>query len=346
MNEVSVTVRKRKDSGKYQAIISVKQGNKWKQVESKGGFTSNLQANNWATPKAAEWQKKIANDYEDLPIGRLKEIYLEDLKETVAESTYLQAKFTINKFDKFDQQTIKEITPYMYREYKKTIPYSYMSRLSAFYNYLIKELEIKTKNPYKPTHKPEEKKKIVSHTDYLGLLATIKNEDVRLACKIIYNTGLRIGEVSGLTTKDITKDHIRVNKQLNQRTKKISNVKSKNSKREVPITEELYKEIMQNLKQKKILSINQRIFSQKNPSMILSHIRRRYTKGTKYEKITFHHLRHTYITNLVISGLDLLTVAYIAGDDLNTITKTYIHLTRKNYDIAKDFIQNKKVLNI
>lgn len=126
----------------------------------------------------------------------------------------------------------------------------------------------------------------------------------------------------------------------------MSSVKSKNSNREIPITDEFYKELKEFIQSRPTLRMEQRIFPQTEPSNALSKARRYYLKETQYDGITFHDLRHTYITNLVISCLDLLTVEYLAGDDLNTITKTYIHLIKKNYNIAKEFIKNQNIINI
>lgn len=346
MKDVSLTIRKRKDSKKYQAIISVKVNNSWKQAESQGGFKTKIAAKNWAVPKLADWQTKVANEYEKMTIGRLKEIYLEDLQTRVKESTFINAKSFLRLCNKFDHCKLSEVTPYQYREYKKDLPYSYISRMHAFYNFLRNELEIQIKNPYKAVYVPKKKDKIVPYDVYIGMLDTIGSQDCKMACKIIYNAGPRIAEVSGLKIPDITKNHIVINKQLNHTTKKMSSVKSKNSNREIPITDEFYKELKEFIQSRPTLRMDQRIFPQTEPSNALSKARRYYLNGTQYEGITFHDLRHTYITNLVISGLDLLTVAYLAGDDLNTITKTYIHLTKKNYNIAKEFIKNQNIINI
>ena len=346
MKDVSLTVRKRKDSKKYQAIISAKNGNSWKQVESKGGFDTKIAAKNRAIPQMAKWQKKLVNNYEDLTIGRLKDLYIEDLEQRVKESTLVNAKSFLAICNKFDDYKLNEVTPCQYREYKKTLPYSYTERMHSFYNFLKNELEIPVKNPYKSVYVQQKKEKVITYDKYQKMLRTIKNEDCKMACKIIYNTGSRIGEVSGLKITDITKDHIAINKQLNHTTKKISTVKSRNSNREVPITDEFYQELRNFIKSRETIRLDQRLYPQTDPSNALSKIRRYYLKGTELEGITFHDLRHTYITNLVMSGLDLLTVAYLAGDDLNTITKTYIHLTKENYNVAKDFIKNQKKINI
>lgn len=346
INDVSLTVRKRKDTGNYQAIISIKKANKWTQVESKGGFPSKILANNWAIPRLDYWQKHSANDYEDMTIGKLKEIYIDDLEKRVKQSTLINAKAFLRICNKFDDCRLKEVSPYQYREYKKDLPFSYVSRMHAFYNFLKNELGIHIKNPYKASYVPKQKDKIVPYETFQGLLQTIKNEDCKMACLLIYNTGIRIAEASGLRVPDIKPSHIRIERQLNHTTKTITTVKSKNGVREIPITDDFYKEFKAFISSRPTLRLDQRIFPQTDPSSALAKIRRYYTKGTQYEGITFHDLRHTYITNLVISGLDLLTVAYLAGDDLNTITKTYIHLTKENYNIAKEFIKNEKIINI
>lgn len=346
MKDVSLTVRKRKDSKKYQAIISIKQGKQWKQVESQGGFDTKIMATNWAVPRLAIWQKKVVNDYEKMTIGQLKEIYIEDLSKRVKESTLINATSFLKLCNKFDDLTLDQVTPYQYREYKKDLPYSYTERMHAFYNFLRNDLEIKVKNPYKAIYVPSDKEKVVPYKTYTKMLEAIGNDDCRMACKIIYNAGTRIAEVAGLQISDITKNHIVINKQLNHTTKKMSTVKSKNSNREIPITDDFYKELRTFINSKPTIRMDQRIFPQNDPSNALSKARRYYLNDTEFQGITFHDLRHTYITNLVISGLDLLTVAYLAGDDLNTITKTYIHLTKENYNKAKEFIKNQNIVNI
>lgn len=346
MNKVSLTIRKRKDTKKYQAIISIKKANNWTQVQSKGGFNTKTEANTWAIPLLSEWQNKLENDYEKMTMGKLKQIYLEDQKTRVKESTHLN---TINAFklcNSLDDYILTEITPYQYRQFIKGMPYSYKVKLRAFFNFLIYQLDIKIRNPFRGIEEEAPEKEIVDYQTFIDMMDIIKHTDCQMACKIIYNTGMRIGEVCGLTIDDINKDRIDVSKQLNHATNKMSSVKSKNSVREIPITDKFYQELKEFITSKKVIGINKRIFNQKYANNALTKALTYYKKDTPYEYITFHTLRHTYITNLVISGLDLSTVAYLSGDNLNTIIKTYIHLTKKNYKIAKKFIKDEKIINI
>ena len=63
----------------------------------------------------------------------------------------------------------------------------------------------------------------------------------------------------------------------------------------------------------------------------------------EYNKdLSSHDLRLSYGSNLVAGGVDLPTVAKLMGDNLETITGTYIHSTDKGMDKAHEAI---KLLN-
>ena len=60
--------------------------------------------------------------------------------------------------------------------------------------------------------------------------------------------------------------------------------------------------------------------------------------------VTPHQLRHTYITNLLLAGVDVKTVQYLAGHERAKITlDIYAHLT---YNRPEDLIEKvKKAFN-
>lgn len=64
--QTTFTIRKRKDSGKWQAIIRQKEDNTWKQVESK--FEKKMQATQWSNKRSVYWQGKIETDYDKMTI--------------------------------------------------------------------------------------------------------------------------------------------------------------------------------------------------------------------------------------------------------------------------------------
>ena len=59
-------------------------------------------------------------------------------------------------------------------------------------------------------------------------------------------------------------------------------------------------------------------------------------KAAKLEKIGFHHFRHTFASNLAISGVDLYTIAQILGHSSIAVTQIYAHLTKSHIKTAID----------
>lgn len=334
--QTSYTIRQRKDSNKYQAIIRQKEGSSWHQVESKT-FDKKNQATQWAIKTSSEWQQKIENDYEKMTLGRLKEIYLDDLRDRVRPHTY-RTSVSLLRYTPLDDKIITTIKPIEYKNFIKNSKPGTIYKMKTFYNYIIRELKIKIDNPflYYPRKKAKEKRNI-EEKEFKEIIKNISNDDLKLICKIAYYAGLRISEILGLTTSDIQNSSIKVTKQYDTRNKKFTLPKSKNGIRTVPIPNHLNKDLMSFMENKNVLSIDRRLFNSS-----LSFYRRNLNKASKCtnnSNVTFHHFRHSYITRLVQNGLDLKTTAYLAGDDLNTIVKTYIHYTKDTYKIAEDFIQ-------
>lgn len=337
MYNTSFTVRKR-ENGKYQAIIRQKINGTWKQVESKGGFDKKIQGQQWANKRVAYWQTKIFNDYEKMSVGELKKIYLEDLKVRVKPSSFRTAKSEIAKTI-LDDKVVTQIKPIEYREFIKSVPYTNNRRMSIFYNFLIEDLQINIRNPFKKSkYKQDKFKRNIEEKEFKEILSLIENESTKLACKIAYYAGLRISEIMSLEITDIKDSSIRVDKQFEGNTYNLTTPKSERGFRVVPISTHLNEEIKTYIKNKKYLNINNRLFDTQTQTQ-MKHLKNSLDY-TEYEGITFHYFRHSYISQLVQGGLDLNTVSYLAGDKLETIVRTYIHETLDTFNIAREFISN------
>lgn len=208
----------------------------------------------------------------------------------------------------------------------------YTKIMKKIFNDAIKKYKIIENNPFNEIEfiKERNDKTINSFTkvQLYNLLKKIKNDDFDLyiACLLTSHLGLRIGEALALTIKDFdfNKNVVTINKQY--QNKKIKNVKSINSNRKIPIPKEL-SIILKNLKLKNNCFLINKSYN------YLSNILR-----TKY-KINFHKFRHTYATLLISNNIDIKTVAYFMGDNVETIINTYIHF---NNDM---FINGQKKIN-
>ena len=335
---VSYTIRKRKDTGNYQAIIRQKQGRKWKQVESKS-FKGKPQANQWAIDRSSYWQSKTTTTYEKMTINQLLDIYLQYIKDTKKYSTYTTAKNNLKKFRAYGDYKPTDILPHEYHQISKDMGNAGF-RLRAFYNFMIEELGMNIKNHIKAQPLKQGNPVILVDADFNRILDRVKPPKKKLVMKIGYYAGLRIGEISGLTRDNITPTTLEVNKQRNRYEQKFSDPKSKNSYRTIPLKRGLYQELMQYKSNLQSVDISNRIFTDKYLGNILNTEIKKAVKGTKYEGLTSHDFRHSFITNLVQKNVDVKTVAYISGDTVETILKNYVHTNKYTLDIAERAIND------
>ena len=153
-------------------------------------------------------------------------------------------------------------------------------------------------------------------------------------CLTAVTTGLRIGELPGLTWSDVDFNNrmIDVNKQWKilqngkkgfgqLKTKSSGQLRTKSSKRKVPLPAKTV-QILAREKQGAVLDINNRVFPF-GDSARQSIARLFSALGYNY---SMHDLRHTYATTLVAAGVDYKTVSELMGHGVNMTMKTYSHV--------------------
>ena len=337
--ETSYTLRERKDTGNWQAIIRQKQGNTWKQVQSKT-FVKNTDAKQWAINTSSEWQKKIENDYDKMTIRELKDIYLEYKKLEVRHSTFLTIKSNIDNADWFDNKTVYQVTKLEILNKNKAAPKSHIKYMRLFYNFLINDLDFKISNSFKMGKiKKESETFVLSKTDYEFIYNRISSDFMKLGINILYHTGIRVSELAGLTWDCITDNNIIINKQLYSKFDTFTETKSENSVRTIPIHSNLRKHLKNRKNQQTVIDINNKVFNTNGMGQKITKELKKATKGTYLDGVTPHDFRHTFITNLVQNKTDIITVAYLAGDRVETIIKNYVHTNKKTMDLSKQAIE-------
>ena len=166
---------------------------------------------------------------------------------------------------------------------------------------------------------------------------------------ILFNTGLRVSELCGLTISDIDfgNKRIRVDHQL-QRTREmayvIEDTKTKSGTRFIPMSNEVmdcFRRIIQNRSkpfvEPMIDGYTGFLFLDKNDMPMVAlhwehyfkHILQKYNSIYRVQlpKITPHVCRHTFCSNMAHSGMNPKTLQYIMGhSDISVTLGTYAHV--------------------
>lgn len=320
----------RKKNGAYQAILPYKitEHMPWKQ-RSKQGFKTKIEANNWipvAIKELEETHSVKPSSYKDHTVEELIELYLSVQEERVRPSTLNSIRIQLKRLKPIYKRKAIDLTPFDMSFIDKIdkVPTrtEAISRARALFNFCINELEIPMRNPcrkLKKTYVPPRDKFTISFVEYNTIIKPMLDTDfLKTLSSVQIQTGARAGEALGITTDCLTPTHININKQWKSRLKCFADTKN-GRHREVPITNELYVEIMEYVNSRPI-NIDGRIFN-KNYSPYNDGLKR--CLGKKYPDLTTHTFRHSYATHLVSRGVDFKTVAELLGDSVEMVMKTY-----------------------
>lgn len=351
----------RKKDGGLQAILSYKEGRKWKQ-KSKQGFENSKKGEK----KAQQWMHQIINqlendlhlnkDYQDITFKEYIDMYTNDRKINLSDSTVDTFEAAFKKFDDLDNMKLKEIKTIdiqrcvnkLSKVYRRSTIETYIKKLKTAFNYAINVYEIINISPIKKLEYSGQKsvnKIALNRNETNNLLEKLKRKDNKqhyLMSLLAVKCGLRVGEICGLTWDKIDFKNciIDVNIQWNKVNGGygFTKLKSNNSYRQVPFNSLVKKELLQ-YKEKTVINIDNRLFNIKNTNITASYLGRIY-KRLGYD-ISIHELRHTYATNLVQAGLDFKTVASLLGHDIKETMNTYSHV---NDDMIQRAIEIINVL--
>lgn len=170
---------------------------------------------------------------------------------------------------------------------------------------------------------------------------------------IALTTGLRIGEILGLSYDDITKDSLSVNRGYDYKdTKTFTKGKTKSSIRTIAITPDLFNKVQKhkltNIKYNKLY-----LFLNERNKPIISHnglhrYFRRLLERLELPIVTIHVLRHTHASLLLYSGLNIGYISKRLGhSNISETLNTYTHIVneleqKSNTDMQNIFKVNAK----
>ena len=357
-----------------------------KQIERIGGKTKKE-----AQSKLNEILYKLENGYtisSDMFISDYLDMWLDDyIKDIRSENTYVKYK---NICDKYIIPVLGDIKlsalkvihiEKLIRHFRKeglnpTSTQNYYGIIRAALNKAVK-LQLLNDNPCKFIDTPKRSKFKANtltvqefYLIYDKLNAELYEDYIfKLALDIALETGLRRGEMCGLTWDDIdfTNKCIHINQALIRvdNTYTISSLKTDSSYRSLPISDALLVKLENHKKRQKINRVKygqfylKNIFNKKEydlvftwengkfiiPSNFLQRLKRMLKHCNINKNIRWHDLRHTNATLLLEGGASMKTVQERLGHSLmQTTSDTYAHVTEKMNREATNIISN--ILNV
>lgn len=166
---------------------------------------------------------------------------------------------------------------------------------------------------------------------------------------ILLTTGMRLSECLGLEWKDIdfTKNTVTIQRAINTKKRTLKDgTKTFNSLRTIILdkeTMEILKQFKKNIKIKPIKFDETLVFNEGGRPVRAYAVNiclKRILKKTNLPDMRVHDLRHTAASVMLDSDYSLAEVAYLLGDTIETITRTYAHKVKKSINII-DSIQAK-----
>lgn len=242
-----------------------------------------------------------------------------------------------------DKEIVNNYLGQMYeKKYHKSSISRKLSSLRSFYSYLVKE-SIVSENYFKLIKNPKKERSLPKYVKENDIDEMFSIPDTRnpygkrnlLIIRMLYATGIRVSELVNIKVKDIN---------LDERTIRIL---GKGSKERIVVfgnnTKESLIDYLNNGRYKLDISNQEYLFLNKDGKKISTRYIRKMLddviiKASIKVHVSPHMLRHTFATNLLNNGADLVSVKDLLGHSSLNTTSIYTHVTdekiREVYNMA------------
>ena len=262
----------------------------------------------------------------------------------------------LNSITYFDNLLISDITPIQISNFQNDLLRKYKGSSIRTINAYVKMLftwcvryKNLASNPFDMVDrlKLETKKRmdIITVDEFNQIVEQVNNPDMKLMFKLLFWTGLRIGEARALKIDDIDFNNKTISVTKNYIHLKgkdiITTPKTKESIRTIKIDDVLTQEIKDYLDKARYILNNDFIFCYTKPYYL--EIFKRIALRVLGKRLRIHDLRHSHASFLINNGVDVLLISKRLGHSNTAMTlNVYSHLYLDKENKAIDIINKLK----
>lgn len=312
---------------------------RWYETNSETGETVSRKKRGFQTKKEAkDFEDYITNIREFASFKQLSEEFLRSQKGQANEDTILEKKRIL-------ETRAKELDPINVKYMKKVDLVNWRNNIAeldlsvARKNRILQIVKAVLKYGEEVYDYPDNSKilkafrrtsddvsppKVLSPAEFENVAQNVPNEVYRRFFVFLYHTGMRRGEAIGLLKEDVSGKSVTINKAVRRSKRKA--LKNISSKRTILLDDKAYEAIEPLLDTE-----GEYVFGEHAP-LSASQISRYFEKGLAgagLPKYRVHDLRHSFISNAILNGADIVTVSkYVGHSNIEMTLNRYSHLLK------------------
>ena len=356
LEEIVMAVSKDSKTGVWRATFYYTDWKGERVRKRKSGFKTQKEAKAWEHQQITIMEHSCEGLIKDLAPN-----YLEAKQKSLKASTYATYECAFNRYiiPYFGNKKINEIKPvdihewHLYETNRGMKVNNLRLRhviLSSFLNYLVRFYGLKA-NPCNlcgpPPASAKKKNNFWTYEEYkiamnwaIQYVNEVKNNRINRACLLIINilywTGMRIGEVIALRSKDISNGMIHVTRSMMLMNKTITTPKTQSSIRDISISKTLQTEIAEFIQKVPYHDEDDLLFGVSCFSV--SNFLTKVCKNADVPQIRVHDLRHSHASFLIEKSYPIIAIKERLGHkNIQTTLDIYGHLyPNKDKEIADE----------
>ncbi|RYZ82618.1 MAG: hypothetical protein EOP04_21690 [Proteobacteria bacterium] len=203
-----------------------------------------------------------------------------------------------------------------------------VDRLNMLLKFMGRDLKLKKKK------KDDRVVTYLNENQFQAIVPHIKNEITRLAARIAFETGLRLGEIFGLRPENYTESQLNVTRQL---TRAMTYRKPKNGKARRAFCFDAAEELL--AEWFAIPEAQRNEHRNENSSEAIKDACKLAFPSNQDQWIPFHALRHSYAIRLISKGISISLVAQSLGNSVSVCQEYY-----GGFSLTTESVQSIKLM--